>query len=150
MKLITLVLYCSLMCGCVTRDVSQESDIPMVEYEDRYEVRTDFPQWFYALRAQRSIEESATCSVIKGNGFEFENAAMLKAKQAARIELAKKLSGKQKLFATEELVHNDGTQEYSAKIKSKTYGSLSRNYVNKKVFIKIKGVKYLCLSIKLM
>lgn len=150
MRFFMILLYCFLVSGCLSTDISHVDEISLARKESKYVVKKDFPQWYYLLRSQDSMDESAACSAVKGSGFKFENDARVIAKQYARVDLIKKTSRKQKLFAKEEVMHNGDVQMYTASIKSKSYGTLGRNGVSKENFYSIGGVKYLCVAIKLL
>lgn len=68
------------------------------------------------------------------------------------IDLLKKLGGKQKMFANESVISEGvGGSNYLVEIKSKTYGSIGRNFVVKEGLVKNKSKqRSYCTAVQLL
>lgn len=117
---------------------------------EKSHVDDGYPVWF--LTPEKYFEKAygVSCEIVNGTGVNSQEKAKSVALDKSRLALFRSISANQKLYAEESVKKDSNGFEYSAKIFSKSFGSIGRNEIAEQGLFKDNGQTHYCVAVTLV
>ncbi|WP_133408293.1 hypothetical protein [Parashewanella tropica] len=146
-KLLSLIILSCLITGCATNKEGIEHKGVVTK---KNHTTPEIPSWVLNAEHSHLYPTGVSCAEIRGKGYQDKLNAIEVAKNGARLNLFKKLGGKQEISAVEGMEIKGSKAQYSAIITHKSAGEIGKNRTLNEGIYRLNGVNNYCVEIALI